>query len=61
MVEVHISEVEKREAYRKISYIREACAATISGHGMDGYLEAIDLLIRLHEAQVAQQGCNRDL
>ena len=61
VVEVHISAVEKREAYRQISYIREACAATISGHGTDGYLEAIDLLIRLHEAQVAQQGCNRDL
>ena len=44
-VEVHISDVSKREAYRQISYVREACIATISGHGTDGYLEAIDLLI----------------
>ena len=44
-VEVHISDVSKREAFRQISYIRAACIATISGHGTDGYLEAIDLLI----------------
>ena len=44
-VEVHISDVSKREEYRQISYVREACIATISGHGTDGYLEAIDLLI----------------
>jgi 3-dehydroquinate dehydratase-2 len=44
-VEVHISDISKRENFRQISYIREACIATISGHGTDGYLEAIDLLI----------------
>ena len=44
-VEVHISDVSKREAYRQISYIREAAIKTIAGHGTDGYLEAIDLLI----------------
>ena len=44
-VEVHISDVSKREEFRQISYIRAACIATISGHGTDGYLEAIDLLI----------------
>ena len=44
-VEVHISDVSKREAFRQISYVREACIATVSGHGTDGYLEAIDLLI----------------
>ena len=43
-VEVHISDVSKREAFRQISYVREACIATISGHGTDGYLEAIDFL-----------------
>ena len=43
-VEVHISRVEEREAFRQISYIREACVATITGHGVKGYLEAIDLL-----------------
>lgn len=44
-VEVHISDVDSREEFRRVSYIRAACIATISGHGTDGYLEAIDLLI----------------
>ena len=44
-VEVHISDVSKREAFRQVSYIRAACAATISGHGLDGYTEAMALLI----------------
>lgn len=44
-VEVHISDVGKREDFRQISYIRSACIATIAGHGLNGYLEAMDLLI----------------
>lgn len=43
-VEVHISKVEEREAFRQVSYIRAACVATITGKGFDGYLEAIDIL-----------------
>lgn len=43
-VEVHISKVEEREEFRRISYIRLAAAKTITGHGTDGYLEAIDFL-----------------
>ena len=43
-VEVHISKVEQREAFRQISYIRAACLATVTGKGFAGYLEAIDLL-----------------
>ena len=45
-VEVHISKVDEREDFRKISYIRAACITTISGHGTDGYLEAMDLLAK---------------
>ena len=45
-VEVHISKVEEREAFRQVSYIRAACVATITGKGFDGYLEAIDILNR---------------
>ena len=45
-VEVHISKVDEREDFRKISYIRAACIATISGHGTEGYLEAMDLIVR---------------
>ena len=43
-VEVHISKVEEREAFRQVSYLRAACEKTITGHGTDGYLEAIDYL-----------------
>ena len=43
-VEVHISDVNAREDFRRISYIRAACIATISGHGTDGYTEAMTLL-----------------
>lgn len=44
-VEVHISDVSKREDFRQISYVRAACKKTISGHGLNGYIEAIDFLI----------------
>ena len=44
VVEVHISKVEDREDFRQISYIRAACMKTITGHGLNGYLEAIDYL-----------------
>ena len=46
-VEVHISDVTKREEYRQISYVREYCEKSIIGHGFNGYLEAIDYLISL--------------
>ncbi|MEE1244165.1 MAG: type II 3-dehydroquinate dehydratase [Acutalibacteraceae bacterium] len=44
-VEVHISDVSKREDFRQISFVRSYCFATISGHGFNGYLEAIDRLL----------------
>ncbi len=50
LVEVHISKVEEREDFRQVSYIRQAAMATITGHGTDGYLEAIDLLVNAGEA-----------
>ena len=43
-VEVHISDVSKREDFRQISYVRAYCEKTIAGHGFEGYLEAIDFL-----------------
>ena len=43
-VEVHISDLSEREAFRQVSYIRAACIKTIAGHGTDGYLEAVDCL-----------------
>ena len=44
-VEVHISDIASREDFRQVSYIRAACIATVAGHGLKGYLEAMDLLI----------------
>ena len=44
-VEVHISEVSEREAFRQISFVREYAFKSITGHGTDGYLEAIDALL----------------
>ena len=44
-VEVHISDPDAREPFRRVSYLRAACIAAISGHGTDGYLEAMALLI----------------
>ena len=44
-VEVHISDVTKREDFRQISYIRRACKASIIGKGTLGYIDAIDCLI----------------
>ncbi len=43
-IEVHISRVEERENFRQVSYIRAACVKTISGHGIEGYCEAVDHL-----------------
>ena len=43
-IEVHISDVSKREDFRQISYVRKAAKATITGLGFDGYLKAIDIL-----------------
>ena len=45
-VEVHISDVDSREEFRKISYVRPVCVATVSGRGLAGYLEAMDILVR---------------
>ena len=43
-VEVHISDPDTREDFRKISFVRAACVKTIKGLGFAGYLKAIDYL-----------------
>lgn len=45
-IEVHISDPDTREEFRRISYIRQGCVATIKGHGLKGYLEAMELLVQ---------------
>ena len=44
-VEIHISDITKREEFRKISVTKEVCEKQIYGHGLEGYLEAIDFLL----------------
>ena len=46
-VEVHISDPDTREEFRRISYIREGCVATVKGKGLPGYLEAMDFLANM--------------
>ena len=43
---MHISNIYEREDYRKVNYIKEECIASIVGKGIEGYLEAIDTLIK---------------
>ena len=45
-VEVHISDVAAREDFRQISYVRLACIATVTGRGFEGYLDAVDILLK---------------
>ena len=44
-VEVHLSDVSKREPFRSISYAGMACLTTCKGRGFDSYREAIDYLV----------------
>ncbi|EEB35419.1 3-dehydroquinate dehydratase, type II [Anaerococcus hydrogenalis DSM 7454] len=43
-VEVHLTDVDKREEFRKISYVSYFAKKTIKGKGFEGYIEAIDYL-----------------
>ncbi len=44
-VEIHISDITKREEFRKVSVTAPVCDKQIYGHGLDGYLEAIDYIL----------------
>lgn len=44
-VEVHISDPDQREVFRRISFIRSACVASVKGEGLAGYLRALRILI----------------
>ena len=43
-LEIHLSDVEAREPWRRVSVIRDLCFATISGRGPGGYRDALELL-----------------
>lgn len=48
-VETHISDITTREEFRKHSVTKAACDKQIYGHGLEGYLEAVDFLIEQKE------------
>ena len=43
-VEVHLSDVKHREAFRAVSVLEDVCVATVSGQGVDGYRTALERL-----------------
>ncbi|MFY0408285.1 type II 3-dehydroquinate dehydratase [Solicola sp. PLA-1-18] len=43
-VEVHLSDVTQRDAWRQVSVVRDVCVATVSGKGVEGYRDALALL-----------------
>ena len=48
-VEVHLSNVHEREAFRKLSYVGQACERTFAGMGFEGYALAIRYLVGKEE------------
>ena len=46
--EVHLTDVDAREDFRKISYVRLACDRTFAGYGFEGYKMAMDYLVETY-------------
>ena len=44
ILDVHISDVASREDFRQVSFVRQACFATVAGEGIEGYRHALSLL-----------------
>lgn len=44
-VEVHITDPDQREDFRRVSYVRSACIATVKGKGFQGYIDAMELIL----------------
>lgn len=55
-VEVHISDITKREEFRKKSVTAPACDKQIYGHGLNGYTEAVDYLLSTTQKKEKQDG-----
>ncbi|MBQ7531944.1 MAG: 3-dehydroquinate dehydratase [Paludibacteraceae bacterium] len=45
VVEVHVTDIAHREAFRRVSLLTDVCAHSIIGHGTDGYFEAVQWLL----------------
>lgn len=46
VVEVHITDISSREDFRHVSYEAPYCLAQIKGHGFDGYVEGMDMILK---------------
>ena len=44
IIEVHITDIAKRESYRRINLISDLCTKSIVGKGIEGYIEGVDFL-----------------
>lgn len=47
IAEVHLSDIESRQEWRRVSVVADLAAVRVSGKGVDGYLEAVDALLKL--------------
>ena len=56
-IEVHLSDIDSREDYRKISYTKEACIRTVAGLGPAGYEQAIAFLREYFEREIGRASC----
>jgi 3-dehydroquinate dehydratase II len=55
VIEVHISDISKREDFRQVSMIKSACRETFAGFGMDSYRKAVDAILLLKTASIEVQ------
>ena len=44
IVEVHITDIGKRESYRRVNLVSDLCIQSIGGKGIEGYIEGVDFL-----------------
>ena len=44
IVEVHITDIGKRESYRRVNLVSDLCIKSIDGKGIEGYIEGVDFL-----------------
>lgn len=51
VIEVHISDITKREPFRQHSLLTDVCAYSIIGKGTDGYIQAVEWLLTQHTQQ----------
>ena len=52
VVEVHISDITKREPFRRISLLTDVCAHSIIGHGTEGYAQAVEWLLLAYNDRI---------